>query len=50
MHHINDGQLIDYRQYVVLKKGDIAPYFIHMDTNWRTVEAMEITWTLVEVL
>ena len=51
-HNINeyDGQLIDYRQYVVLKKGDIAPYFIHMDANWRTVEVMEITWTLVEVL
>lgn len=45
-----DGELIDYRQYVVLKKGDIAPYFIHMDANWRTVEAMEITWTLVEIL
>lgn len=45
-----DGALIDYRQYVVLKKGDIAPYFIHMDANWRTVEAMEIIWTLVEVL
>ena len=50
MNNIKDGKLIDYRQYVVLKKGDIAPYFIHMDTNWRTVEAMEITWTLVEVL
>lgn len=51
-HHniASDGRLTDYRQYVVLKKGDIAPYFIHMDANWRTVEAMKIAWTLVEVL
>ena len=40
----------DYRQYVVLLKGDVAPYFIKMDRHGHTEEKVSIAWTLVEKL
>lgn len=38
----------DYRQYVVLLKGDIAPYFIKMDQHGHTEDRVSIAWTLFE--
>lgn len=40
----------DLRQYVVLLKGDIAPYFIKMNQHGHTEEKVSITWTLFEKL
>ncbi|SLJ84718.1 type VI immunity family protein [Psychrobacter sp. DAB_AL43B] len=40
----------DYRQYVVLLKGDVAPYFIKMDRHGHTEEKVAIAWTLFEKL
>lgn len=38
----------DCRQYIILKKGDKAPYYIRMDSDGHIVEPMEISWTLFE--
>lgn len=40
----------DYRQYVVLLKGDIAPYYIKMDQHGHVEEKVSIVWTLFEIL
>ena len=39
----------DYRQYVVLLKGDIAPYYIQMDQHGHVEKSVLIAWTLFEI-
>lgn len=40
----------DLRQYVILLKGDRAPYFIKMDQHGHIEEKISIVWTLFEKL
>lgn len=40
----------DYRQYVVLKQGDVAPYYLQMDNNGHIIKSVEVNWMLFEEL
>ncbi|GAA0308750.1 type VI immunity family protein [Psychrobacter aestuarii] len=50
--HVEDpySTINDYRQYVVLLKGDIAPYYIQMDQHGHMEKNVSIAWTLFEIL
>ena len=44
----NDTREGDHRAYIMLNKGDIAPYYLKLDQHGNFIEAMEIQWTLFE--
>ena len=38
----------DYRSYIILNKGDLAPYYLKLDQHGNFIERLEIEWTLFE--
>ncbi|WP_448760766.1 type VI immunity family protein [Acinetobacter tandoii] len=43
-----DSRENDYRSYIILNKGDIAPYYLKLDQYGNLIERSEIAWTLFE--
>ncbi len=43
-----DSRENDYRSYITLNKGDIAPYYLNLDQYGNLIERSEIAWTLFE--
>ena len=44
----NDTRERDYRSYIILNKGDLAPYYLKLDQHGNFIERLEIEWTLFE--
>lgn len=43
-----DSRENDHRSYIILNKGDIAPYYLKLGQHGELVETMEIEWNLFE--
>ena len=43
-----DSRENDHRSYIILNKGDIAPYYLKLGQHGELLETMEIEWTLFE--
>lgn len=43
-----DNRESDHRSYIILNKGDIAPYYLKLGQHGNFLEKMEIEWTLFE--
>ena len=43
-----DNRENDHRSYIILNKGDIAPYYLKLGQHGELLETMEIEWTLFE--